>query len=253
MYPNKYYSFENDSIEILYVNHKYLVIKDKKKNKYYFEHKKKQLFNDLNFSIRYNKVSNTFFFIYISLLTIFLTITIIGVLLYKTTLDKTFCKDFGVPLIYISINIMLHECGHICSLKYFGRKIGKIGLKFNYIFPCIFVNMNECYMLTKSEKIICHSMGIFINSMFNFICIILYLNTNMLIYYNMFYVLGVGIIYNFLPFLNSDGYKVLISLLNINEYKIKKYNNRFIKTIKLINSIFVFFYIVLSIFKFFNI
>ena len=75
---------------------------------------------------------------------------------------------------YLSLNIFIHELGHIKSLNYIGKKHQKIGFKMNYyIFPAIYVEMNEIYLISKNEKIIVHLAGLITNYLtINFIQVI---------------------------------------------------------------------------------
>ncbi|EGO9014034.1 hypothetical protein D2A61_13390, partial [Enterococcus faecalis] len=55
-----------------------------------------------------------------------------------------------------------------------GKKHQKIGFKMNYyIFPAIYVEMNEIYLISKNEKIIVHLAGLITNYLtINFIQVI---------------------------------------------------------------------------------
>lgn len=65
---------------------------------------------------------------------------------------------------YLIFNIFTHELGHIKALNYMGKKHQKVGFKLNYyIFPAVYVEMNEIYLLSKTEKIVVHLAGLLVN------------------------------------------------------------------------------------------
>ena len=88
-------------------------------------------------------------------------------------------------------------------MRFFGRKSGKIKFKFNYLFPSAFVNINEAYLLTKAEKIMVHTAGIFVNLIFNSIIfsVLIFTRVNFLqIIYLGILSISWSIVYNLIPF-----------------------------------------------------
>ncbi|HFI0562564.1 TPA: peptidase, partial [Streptococcus suis] len=137
--------------------------------------------------------------------------------------------------IYLPIFIILHELGHISFFHLFGKKIDKIGFKFNYIFPSFFVRMNDTYLLSKKERLIVHSGGMMFSLLINTIVFLLgiILNNILLVYLAKY--MSIDIIFNSLPIMNSDGYKVILSLKGIEEKKNFEENSCFIQIIKTVN------------------
>ncbi|MCI2791607.1 MULTISPECIES: peptidase [Staphylococcus] len=217
MKPLKY---ENDKYEIFVQNH--IFIKDKETNKY-FRNKLSSIDSHSlkDFREYKEKISNFAFWSYI----LFLIMMICFNNLYLLNLQKEIVPYFNakiviVLILYFITNIVLHELGHIYSLKYFGKKFDKIGVKLNYlIFPAVFVQMNETYMLSRIDKIVVHSAGIFIN--FTIINIIQLINEFTLHSYTLslaFIFFSSTMIWNLVPLLNSDGYKIMLASLSLDEF-----------------------------------
>lgn len=101
----------------------------------------------------------------------------------------------------------------------------------NYIFPTIFVRMNDVYLLTKEEKIMVHIAGISTNVIMNsMVMIFAYIIQNDFLFaITQFYV--IGIMMNIAPVLNSDGYKILLTFNSSNEKKEKVHNSPWIKIV----------------------
>lgn len=229
----KILKFENAKYEILV--EKYIFIKDKESNQYYrndFNSIDRKILN--GFSIYNEKIGLNTFKKYIYF-TIFM---IIVNYIYVLNLQKIIKPDFdkhsiSIITLYFAINITLHEIGHIKSLNYFGKKINKIGFKLNfYVFPAIYVQMNEIYMISRKEKIIVHSFGLFVNFTFiNLVQIINEFTVNNVSLTIAFMLFSSTMIWNLIPMLNSDGYKVLLAILYLDEY------NNFIKNHWLVLSL----------------
>lgn len=238
MKKTRYLSYEDNNVEILIDPNEHVFIKDKLNKNYFTLDNLNNKFNKIEWHIRKSKISSFSLYIYISIFIVILAINIMAIFniniknrSYNTLICINIC-------IYSIINILAHECAHVLSLKHIGRDFGKIGFKFNYIFPSFYVNMNEVYMLTRKEKIIVHSAGLFINSAINIFILLLYYFTKSYIYIQLFYIISVGIFYNAIPLLNSDGYKIITSIFYFNEYKNKSNNPQFIKFILIFNKLF---------------
>ncbi|PNZ60042.1 peptidase, partial [Staphylococcus condimenti] len=123
-------------------------------------------------------------------------------------------------ILYFLMNIIFHELGHIYSLKFFGRKIDKVGFKLNfYVFPAFYVQMNETYMLSQIDKIIVHSFGLFVNfALINFIQLLNILIINNISLTLSYMLFSSTMIWNLVPMLNSDGYKIMLALLSLDEF-----------------------------------
>ncbi|MCS4485591.1 peptidase [Staphylococcus americanisciuri] len=217
MKPLKY---ENDDYEILVQNH--VFIKDKKAKNYY-----RNDISSLNKSMReclieyHEKISDRTFIIYIA----FMLVMIIANYIHLLYLQRVLIPDANnisivIIVVYFVFNIILHEIGHIYSLKYFGRSYDKLGVKLNfYVFPAFYVQMNETYMLSKNDKIIVHSFGLFINftliNVFQLLNMLFINNYTLSLSYLLF---SSTMIWNIVPILNSDGYKIMLAFLSLDEF-----------------------------------
>lgn len=217
MKPLKY---EDQNYEILVQKH--VFIKDKERKIYYRNKIGAIDSNTLNQFENYpEKINKFYFYVYILCAIIMVVINNVYVLYLQKEVTPTFNNTILVVLIlYFGINIIIHELGHIYSLKFFGRKIDKVGFKLNfYVFPAFYVQMNETYMLSQIDKIIVHSFGLFIN--FTLINIVQLLNTlsidnsTLTLAYVMF---SSTMIWNLVPILNSDGYKIMLASLSLDEF-----------------------------------
>lgn len=239
----RYKTFQNSNYEMLKYNST-VVIKDKNKKKYYEIDESEFEDGDISWEDYKSIVNEKLFLVYIITFIAFLFLNISFYIMYKPKVSN---NDLGVMILlvaYTSINIIMHELSHIISLKVFGRKIDKFGFKFNYIFPSVYVRMNDAHMLSRNEKILVHSTSLYVNMVINLICIFIGYKFKI---YNLLVVCQVfvfGILMNFVPILNSDGYKTMLSIFMYNEKKEKIYNSKFIKILSAINIFIAVVYLV---------
>lgn len=231
------YKFENEEYEIFV--EKEVFIKDKKEKDFY-----KTSIAELNSGLKsqlveYNSRLSTFKFVILSvffLLLLLLNTYIISLMNYKLPSFEHNIPNYLIFIVYIFFNIFAHELGHIKSMNFFGRRHNKIGFKMNYyVFPSVYVQLNDIYMLSKREKLFVHSAGIFINLSTILIVEIL----NILFIHNLalsfsYVFFSFALLWNMVPVLNSDGYKTLITLLNKDELENSKRNHWLIKIIQAI-------------------
>lgn len=247
-----YKSYEDDAVELLKDSNGEIIVKDKKNGKFLFIKNEELLPNNITWVERKPKVSSMMLYCYLFVFFVIFLFNVFLLLksseLIVTPKNNIIC--ILIPPIYICISCIFHEFGHILAMKLFGRKAGKIHFKFNYIFPALYVNVNEIYLLTKNEKIIVHSAGIFVNLFFNTVLFCFFLfNTNSVLNYFYIGILSISwsTIYNLIPFLNSDGYKLLLCLINRREYKENCKNGLIVRIIKWVNIVFSLFYLMLVI------
>lgn len=248
----KYKIFNNSDFEMIKYNNK-IIIKDKNENKYYevdetqFDESK-----DIEWKNYHSIINDKIFIIYILTFILLFIINVNFYISYKTIGNYNNLVITILFIIYTSINIIIHELSHILSLKIFNRKIDKFGFKFNYIFPSFYVRMNDVHMLSRNEKVLVHSAGLYVNMLFNvifiFIAYKLKLN-NLLIVCQLFIF---GIFMNSVPILNSDGYKMMLSIFMYNEKKEKIYNSNIIKFLSFINVLVALAYLIKIALNFFK-
>lgn len=241
-----YYKFENEKYELLKYE-KLILIKNKYTNIYY-EMSNTDKFIDVSWDKYLSKINNKVFMFYIGSLVFFF---IINMYFSFMSTPKSVYNNMYISiisLIYTLVNVIVHEGAHIISLKLFNKKIDKIGIKMNYIFPSVYVRMNDVYMLTRTEKIIVHSAGIYANLLLNSIIMLMahVFSIDILFIAGQLFIFG--IIMNTVPVLNSDGYKVMLAIFMSNEKKDKVSNSIFIKLVGYINVLLAFFYLIKLIF-----
>lgn len=149
---------------------------------------------------------------------------------------------FFVP--YILFSVVLHEGAHIVALRMMGRDYDKLGFKLHYfILPAFYVRMNQSILLSKYEKMVVHGSGIVVNLFTNMCLFIL----NLLVFnssevYSSVIFATVTLAYNAVPMLNSDGYRVLLAVADINERKKHGNNKLWIRVIKTVSWVVVMLY-----------
>ncbi|MDK8642670.1 peptidase [Niallia taxi] len=236
----KILQYEDEDYKILVQEN--VFIKDKKSGEYY-KNSLDSLTNEQlsKFKIYKERVSLKFFYLFF----FFTAVMVIGNYIYLIKLQNELSsiihnlKAWIIIGIYFLVNIVLHEMGHIYSLRFFGKNYDRLGFKLNfYVFPAFYVQLNETYILSRNEKIIVHLFGLFIN----------YLGINILEIVNHFTISSEALtlafmffsstlIWNVIPILNSDGYKVLLAFLNLDEYSSFKTNHWIVLSIQSIGII----------------
>lgn len=182
-----------------------------------------------------------------------LTFLILFILLYVWNFCIVFYKTPDVSgiflqftifaLLYLIIFIVIHEAGHIFFYKKFGGKINKIGFKLNYIFPSLYVRINDTYLFSKYEKLVVHGGGLLFSLILNGFLFFLANVFDMNILITLTKVMFLDIIWNTTPVLNSDGYKIMLTLFSVNEKKYLKNNSKFVLLFKIVNLIVISIYL----------
>lgn len=146
---------------------------------------------------------------------------------------------------YSLSQMFLHEGAHYLALRLFGRKPDCAGIKINYyIFPAFYIRMNDVNLLHKRQKFTIHSSGVLANCITNNIVLAYAMHQqswNLIVVACWF---GIGILWNAIPLLDSDGYKALLAILSEQQTKDRRNNCQIIKAINTINTIVVIIYII---------
>lgn len=129
-------------------------------------------------------------------------------------------------------------------LRLLGRRHDKVGFKLHYwILPAFYVRMNQSVLLSRNEKVVVHGAGIWINLTINALLILL--NAWIIKSPDLNVALTLAIVTlaaNALPVLNSDGYRVLLALADVNELKDWRRNPAWIVRIKVLSWMLMFAY-----------
>lgn len=149
----------------------------------------------------------------------------------------------GILVLYSILQIVCHELGHFFAFKYMGRKPDSFGFIMNYyVFPAFYVRMNDCHLLSRSERFVVHTSGLLINSINTFG---IYFVSGNLITENLRFAVfwySMAMLYNCLPILGSDGFKALLAVANETEKRNFKDNSIIVKTTVIVSYVVAIFY-----------
>lgn len=230
--------FEDDLTEV-YLSSGLAVVHDKVENKY-FQTTYDRIPDEILESTRpvQSKVSKEFAygFLLVGL------VLLVGNLSYSLTTSSSPTPAFLLWFIpYMLVSVVIHELAHIVALKAFGRKHDTVGFKLHYvILPAFFVRMNQSVLLTRNERLVVHAAGIWVNFAVNTVLIIVngaLIHSDNLKSALIFAI--VSLLYNAIPLLGSDGYRVLLALVHVNELKERKSNPRWIRVVKTLSWVLV--------------
>ena len=120
-----------------------------------------------------------------------------------------FDESIVLAMLFLIVNIVLHEIGHVLFLKLFdtSSKV-KIGFKFIFIYPAFYVDTTSSYLLPKFKRVAVYLAGSFMNCLFLVVIMVFFPS-----YLNICYLITTSILVNFLPIIKSDGYYSFAALL----------------------------------------
>jgi len=178
------------------------------------------------FGMLYTKQFLFLYFILNCVLAMFMFKNSSEVLVQLEELQMSFVK---VVIVFIAIlfTTMLHEIGHAVVCRKYGGKVSEVGLCLFFLMPCLFCNVSDIYLFQKKrEKAFVSLAGVYINSLFSDIALLVYfivgkqnVFTDCLFLY---YVSNVGIIFfNLIPLVKLDGYWFLTAILGVNNLLVK--------------------------------
>jgi hypothetical protein len=123
-------------------------------------------------------------------------------------------------VVFLLVNIILHEFAHGVSLRLFGQRPGKINFRLYYFLPVISVETSDVYLLPKFRGVCVCAAGLMVNV---FICSFV-----VFLFPELSYVIPpvVSLIcFNAIPFsgVKTDGYNILVTIaLGVKEFKNRK-------------------------------
>jgi putative peptide zinc metalloprotease protein len=111
--------------------------------------------------------------------------------------------------------IFFHEVGHCAACKRFGSRPGSIGIGLYLIWPVLYADTTESWMLTRRHRAVVDLAGIYFHLVLSAICIIVgqQLNSPVLLVISKSAILSTAI--NLNPFFRFDGYWLVTDVTGI--------------------------------------
>jgi putative peptide zinc metalloprotease protein len=111
----------------------------------------------------------------------------------------------------------VHETAHGLTMASFGRKVHKAGFKLLLIFPYVYVDTSEAWFEPKRHRIAISAAGAVsdfsLAGLFSLCCLLLEPGTIRDIFFNLAFAGYVGAFFNLNPFIERDGYHILVDAL----------------------------------------
>ena len=120
-----------------------------------------------------------------------------------------------IYIMFLVLNILFHEFGHVLFCLIAGREVKSYGFKLNYGLPMFYVDTSDICMASKKKRILTSLGGIYFNSFLGlllFVWYVIFKNDIALKLINISYFF---VISNILPFVKLDGYYVISDLLEV--------------------------------------
>jgi putative peptide zinc metalloprotease protein len=113
--------------------------------------------------------------------------------------------------------VAVHESAHALTMASFGRKIERAGGKLLFIFPYAFVDTSEAWFEPRLRRIAISAAGpvsdFSVGAVFSICCLLLPGGTVRDIFFNLAFAAYVGGFFNLNPFIDRDGYQILVDVL----------------------------------------
>ena len=113
--------------------------------------------------------------------------------------------------------VAVHETAHGLTMASYGRHVERAGLKLIAIFPYAFVDTSEAWFEPRRRRIAISAAGpvsdFTIGGLFSVLCLALPRSTVRDIFFNLAFAAYVGGFFNLNPFIERDGYHILVDVL----------------------------------------
>jgi putative peptide zinc metalloprotease protein len=114
--------------------------------------------------------------------------------------------------------VALHELAHGLALAHYGRRAPRAGLRLVLIFPYAFVDTSEGYFESRRHRIVISAAGpacdLTMGALFSFACAIAPPGSLREVFFQLAFGAYIGAFFNLNPFLDRDGYNILVDVLN---------------------------------------
>lgn len=128
--------------------------------------------------------------------------------------DLTY-STFTVVVIVNYLCLLLHECGHAAASLKMGTQPGPIGVGLYLIYPVLYTDVGETWMLPAKRRLLVDCGGLYITGLLALIGIPVYLFYPTTVIGVIDYLLAVTTIANLNPFIRMDGYWIVSDLFAI--------------------------------------
>lgn len=112
--------------------------------------------------------------------------------------------------------VAVHELAHGLAMASYGRTVGKAGFKLLLIFPYAYVDTSEAWFEPRRRRIAVSAAGplsdFALGAVFS-ICALVFAGTVREIFFQLAFAAYVGAFFNLNPFLDRDGYHILVDVL----------------------------------------
>ena len=113
--------------------------------------------------------------------------------------------------------VAVHETAHGLTMASFGRRVRKAGLKLLLVFPYAFVDTSEAWFEPRRRRIAISAAGpvsdLSLGALFALCCLALPAGTLRDIFFQLAFAAYLGAFFNLNPFVERDGYQILVDLL----------------------------------------
>jgi pSer/pThr/pTyr-binding forkhead associated (FHA) protein/Zn-dependent protease len=111
----------------------------------------------------------------------------------------------------------VHEMAHALTMENFGRRVGNAGVKIVLIFPYVFVDTSDAWFESRRRRIAVTAAGpvsdFVLGGFFALCALVLPAGALRDIFFQLAFAAYVGGIFNLNPFLQRDGYQILVDVL----------------------------------------
>jgi putative peptide zinc metalloprotease protein len=136
-------------------------------------------------------------------------------------------NDYLKVLVLFYAGMFLHEIGHISACNHFNASPGGIGGGFYFIFPVLYADISNIWLLNKQKRVIVNLAGVFAELLFATVLLFLgHFQTDLGLIATAYLVI-VRAFFSLNPFLRGDGYWVLSDLTSTANL-LNKANNKLI-------------------------
>ena len=113
--------------------------------------------------------------------------------------------------------VAVHELAHGLALAHYGRRAPRGGLRLVLIFPYAFVDTSEAYFESRAHRIVISAAGpacdLTLGALFSFACWVAPRGSISDVFFQLAFGAYVGAFFNLNPFLDRDGYQILVDWL----------------------------------------